>query len=105
MHLYFCHSTNHPRLLFSSIPSEKFLSIIHNSSTLISDYAKKANKTLLEMKKYIINSFDYNLSNGITEGTNNVIKQMKHTACGYRKFSHLKARIMLIKGIYNPIKA
>lgn len=84
---------------------EKFLSIIHNSSTLISDYAKKANKTLLEMKKYIINSFDYNLSNGITEGTNNVIKQMKHTACGYRKFSHLKARIMLIKGIYNPIKA
>ena len=84
---------------------EKFLAIIHNSSTLISDYAKKANKTLLEMKKYIINSFDYNLSNGITEGTNNVIKQMKHTACGYRKFSHLKARIMLIKGIYNPIKA
>ena len=84
---------------------EKFLAIIHNSSTFISDYAKKANKTLLEMEKYIINSFDYNLSNGITEGTNNVIKQMKHTACGYRKFSHLKARIMLIKGIYNPIKA
>lgn len=90
---------------FKNRDKEKFLSIIHNSSTLISDYAKKANKTLLEMKKYIINSFDYNLSNGITEGTNNVIKQMKHTACGYRKFSHLKARIMLIKGIYNPIKA
>lgn len=45
------------------------------------------------------------LSNGITEGTNNVIKQIKHTACGYRKFSHLKARVMLIKGIYNPIIA
>ena len=83
---------------------EKFLSIIHNFSSLISDYAKKANKTLLDMEKYIVNSFDYNLSNGITEGTNNIIKQMKHTAYGYRKFSHLKARIMLIKGIYNPIK-
>ncbi len=45
------------------------------------------------------------LSNGITEGTNNVIKQMKHTAYGYRKFAHMKARIMLIKGIYNPLKA
>ena len=83
---------------------DKFLSIIHNPSFDISNYAKKANKTLLRMEKYIVNAFDYDLSNGITEGTNNVIKQMKHTACGYRKFSHLKARIMLIKGIYNPIK-
>lgn len=84
---------------------DKFLSIIHNPSSLISIYAKKANKTLLDMQKYIVNAFDYNLSNGITEGTNNIIKQLKHTACGYRKFSHLKARIMLIKGIYNPIKS
>lgn len=57
------------------------------------------------MEQYIINSFHYNLSNGIVEGTNNIIKQIKHNACGYRKFSHLKARIMLIKGLYNPIKA
>lgn len=84
---------------------EKFLSIIHNPSSLISDYAKKANKTLVQMEKYIINAFDYDLSNRITEGTNNVIKQLKHTACGYRKFTHLKARAMLIKGIYNPIIA
>ena len=60
---------------------------------------------LKRLIKLYINSFDYDLSNGITEGINNVIKQMKHTACGYRKFSHLKARIMLIKGIYNPIKS
>ena len=32
-------------------------------------------------------------------------KQIKHTACGYRKFKHLKARIMLIKGLLNPIKS
>ena len=53
----------------------------------------------------LINSFDYELSNGIVEGTNNLIKQVKHNACGYRKFTHLKARIMLIKGIYNPLSA
>ena len=35
------------------------------------------------------------------EGTNNIIKQLKHNACDYRKFSHLKARVILIKGIYN----
>ena len=35
---------------------------------------------------------------------NNVIKQIKHTACGYRKFKHLKARIMLIKGLLILLK-
>lgn len=27
------------------------------------------------------------------------------TACGYRKFKHLKAIVILIKGLLNPIKA
>ena len=52
-----------------------------------------------------LNSFDHELSNGIVEGINNLIKQIKHNACGYRKFKHLKFRVMLIKGLYNPIKA
>ena len=40
----------------------------------------------------------------MVEGMNNLIKQVKHSACGYRKFNHLKARVMLIKGLLNPIK-
>lgn len=83
----------------------KFFSIINNASSDISPYAKKCNKTLLDMKNYLVNAFDYDLSNGLIEGTNNVIKQIKHTAYGYRKFSHLKARVMLIKGLYNPLIA
>ena len=71
----------------------------------LNKYSKKAIKTFLNFENYIINSFDYELSNGIVEGTNNLIKQVKHNACGYRKFTHLKARIMLIKGIYNPLNA
>ena len=55
-------------------------------------------------EKYILKSFDYEFSNGIVGGINNVIKQIKHVACGYKKFAHLKARVMLIKGIYNSIK-
>ena len=81
-----------------------FLSIISNPSKDLSLYAKKANKTLNNMKSYIVNAFDYKYSNGIVEGTNNLIKQIKHAACGYRKFYHLKARIMLVKGLINPIK-
>ena len=82
-----------------------FLSIINGKNKKISKHMKKAIKTFIKMKEYILNAFDYEYSNGIVEGTNNVIKQIKHTACGYRKFKHLKARIMLIKGLLNPIKS
>lgn len=81
-----------------------FLSIITTKNKNISKHMKKALRTYKKMKKYILNAFDYEYSNGIVEGTNNLIKQVKHSACGYKKFSHLKARIMLIKGLYNPIK-
>ena len=64
---------------------------------------KNAIKTFSNFEKYIINAFDYELSNGIVEGTNNMIKQLKHNACGYRLFSHFKSRIMLIKELYNPL--
>lgn len=85
---------------------KKFASIIHNfSKNDVSRYAVKTNKTFLKMEKYLLNSFDYELSNGIVEGINNLIKQVKHNACGYRKFKHLKFRIMLIKGLCNPIQA
>ena len=83
---------------------EIFLSILNGKNKKISKYMRKALKTFKNMKKYILNAFDYEYSNGIVEGTNNLIKQIKHTAYGYRKFKHLKARVMLIKGLYNPIK-
>lgn len=84
----------------------KFINIIHHlSKKQVSMYINKTNKTLLKMENYLLNSFDYDLSNGIVEGINNLIKQIKHSACGYRKFKNFKFRIMLIKGLYNPIKA
>ena len=89
----------------SNKDKETFINIVHNNinNKNISRKMKKALKTFINLEKYIINSFDYNYSNGIVEGTNNVIKQIKHTAYGYKKFNHLKARVMLIKGIYNPL--
>ena len=68
---------------------EKFLNIIHNvDNKKLNKYTKQAIKTFLNFESYIINAFDYELSNGIVEGTNNVIKQVMHNACGYRKFAH-----------------
>ena len=82
-----------------------FFNIVNNNinNKNISKKMKKALKTYKNMENYITNSFDYEYSNGIVEGINNVIKQIKHTACGYKKFNHLKARVMLIKGLLNPI--
>ena len=85
---------------------QTYLNIVKNNinNKNISKKMKKALKTFNNLEKYILNSFDYEYSNGVVEGINNVIKQIKHVACGYKKFKHLKARVMLIKGIYNPIK-
>ena len=90
----------------NSRDKDLFFNIVNNNrnNKNISKKMKKALKTFKDMEKYINNSFDYEYSNGVVEGINNVIKQIKHTACGYKKFKHLKARVMLIKGIYNPIK-
>ena len=80
-----------------------FSNIINNNKN-ISIKMCKALKTYITLEKYILNSFEYEHSNGMVEGMNNLIKQVKHSACGYRKFSHLKARVMLVKGLLNPIK-
>ncbi len=84
---------------------DTFCKIIHHYDSNISIHAKKAIKTFLDMEKYIINAFKYDYSNGIVEGTNNVIKSIKRSAYGYRKFTHFKARIMLVKGRYNNLFA
>ena len=82
-----------------------FKSVINGSNKDISKYMKKALKAFKNMEQYIYNAFDYEYSNGIAEGMNRLFKQVKHSACGYRKFKHLKARVMLIKGLLNPIKS
>ena len=89
-------NTRNKNLFFNIVSNN-----IHNKN--ISKKMKKALKTYKDMENHIINSFNYEYSNGIVEGINNVIKQIKHTACGYKKFNHLKARVMLIKGLLNPI--
>ena len=47
---------------------------------------RKALKTYITLEKYILNAFDCEYSNGMVEGMNNLIKQVKHCACGYILF-------------------
>ena len=77
----------------------KFLNIINHPNYFVSDKMKRALILYKENIKYIKNSFDYNINNGVIEGTNNLIKCIKRIAFGYKRFDHFIARIFLIKGI------
>ena len=77
----------------------KFKNIIYHNKTNISDKMKQALKLYKENIKYIENSFNYDINNGIIEGKNNLIKCLKRIAFGYRKYDHFIARIFLISGI------
>ena len=57
-------------------------------------------KTLVNWRPYILNAFDFCLSNGFTEGCNNAIKTLKRVAFGFRSFHSFRARILLSLGAY-----
>ena len=77
----------------------KFKQIINHPNINLSIRMKNALKLYRENIKYIENTFNYNINNGIIEGTNNLIKSIKRIAFGYKRFDHFVSRIFLIKGI------
>ena len=56
---------------------------------------KACRKMLVNWKLYILNAFDFHLSNGFTEGCNNAIKTLMRVAFGFRSFDSLRARALL----------
>ena len=56
---------------------------------------KACRKMLVNWKPYILNAFDFHLSNGFTEGCNNAIKALKRVAFGFCNFHAFRARILL----------
>ncbi len=77
----------------------KFKAIVFHPNKNLSPKMKLVLKLYREHIQYIENSFQYDINNGIIEGTNNLIKCIKRIAFGYRKFDHFIARIFLIKGM------
>ncbi|HNI44564.1 MAG TPA: ISL3 family transposase [Chitinophagales bacterium] len=51
-------------------------------------------KTLETHFEIILNFFTHRISNGIVEGTNNVIKMIKRTGFGFRNFDNFKLKIL-----------
>ena len=64
---------------------------------------KPCRKMLVNWKPYILNAFEYHLSNGFTEGCNNAIKALKRVAFGFRRFDSLRARALLSFNSYPNI--
>lgn len=54
---------------------------------------KKFSKTLNNWEPYILNYYDYPISNGITEGNNHKVKNIKRRACGYRNRDNWETRV------------
>lgn len=85
--------------LLSAIKHRKvdcFISSLKIDPSTISTYMQTSLETLQKYKNYIINALHYSYSNGVMEGTNNLIKVIKRIAFGYRSFLRFKIRILLI---------
>ncbi|UUX33559.1 ISL3 family transposase [Fundicoccus culcitae] len=106
---------------------KRFEQVYHLVNDLKSDIAqhnyKAFERDLYETRKYqlprkvrttiqtfiyylpaIKNSLTYTLSNGIIEGTNNKIKNIKRSGYGYRNFSNLRYRILITQNLIKKDK-
>lgn len=77
----------------------KFKNIVFHKNNNISDKMNKVIKLYKDNIKYIENSFKYDINNGVIEGKNNLIKCIKRSTFGYRKYDHFVARVFLISGM------
>lgn len=63
---------------------------------------KKVRTAMQTLESYlpaIKNTLTYTLSNGVIEGTNNKIKNIKRSGYGYRSFDHLRYRIFIAQNL------
>ncbi|MBN2796767.1 MAG: ISL3 family transposase [Clostridia bacterium] len=74
-------------------------SILSSENLLVSSYMITSLKTVKKYKKYIINMFQCQYTNGVIEGINNKIKVIKRIAFGYRSYVHFRNRILITQGI------
>ena len=75
---------------------DRFFRKCRNAPDDISPAMKKSVSSLLKNENGVRNSMIYSWSNGVIEGTNNLIKVIKRIAFGYRSFVSFKIRILLI---------
>lgn len=74
---------------------KKCQKLINQDTKHLSQPMQKAIETLKKYDSYIMNSLSYPYSNGILEGTNNLIKVIKRIAFGFRSYDNFRARVLL----------
>lgn len=73
----------------------KQMSQLCDEDVALGEQMKVTLKTFKHNRKAVLNAATSKYSNGCVEGTNRKIKQIQHTAYGYRNFSNMTGRIML----------
>lgn len=76
------------RTFFKLLIKDNAAAFLDFYKSLIVEYditeLKKFTKTLKSWNEYILNFYDYPISNSTTEGNNHKVKNIKPKACGYR---------------------
>lgn len=85
---------------YSDRNSDFFFSTLSDMPKSLPEEFRNKFKVFNRYKESIINAFNSQLSNGITEGLNNKIKVIKRVAFGYKSFYTFRLRILLIQGIF-----
>ncbi|SHK25935.1 ISL3 family transposase [Paramaledivibacter caminithermalis] len=85
------------RVFFDLITKENAEAFLDFYKDLAEEYdipeLKKFTKTLDNWKPYILNYYDYPISNGTTEGNNHKVKNIKCRAYGYRNRDNWEIRV------------
>lgn len=87
------------REFFNLESKDDALAFIHYYKDLAAEYdipeLKTFSKTLDNWLPYILNYYDYRISNGLTEGNNHKVKNIKRRGYGYRNDINFSLRVKL----------
>ena len=85
------------RVFFEVTTKEDAAAFLDYYRELVAEYdipeLKKFTKTLDNWATYILNYYDYPISNGLTEGNNHKVKNIKRRAYGYRNRDNWEIRV------------
>lgn len=81
-----------------------FYNIINQKYENVSERMKTTINTLSKYAEYICNTLEQPYSNGVMERNNNTCKLLKRVSFGYRNFSNMKKRMMIILNIFRVNK-
>ncbi|WP_165436959.1 transposase, partial [Streptococcus ruminantium] len=81
--------------------TEQFWGLIQDALPHLNRTFKTALSTFIRYKNYITNAIELPYSNAKLEATNNLIKDIKRNAFGYKNFDNFKKRILIALNIKN----